>query len=112
MNRQTANNGLELYQASKKLVLACYELTHDLPIEEKTNFSLYIRRASLNFHLNIAQAVLLAKKRKKRLADAEKALTVLDAAMEIIVEVELCSRQAAVNVISMAANCRQLIKTI
>ena len=54
MPKTTGYKSLDIYTLSKELVVACYELTHELPSEEKTNFTRYIRTAALNFHVNVA----------------------------------------------------------
>jgi four helix bundle protein len=59
MPAQPVYKTLEVYNLSKKLVVACYELTHDLPLEEKTNLVQYIRTAAVTVHLNITQGTFL-----------------------------------------------------
>jgi four helix bundle protein len=46
---------LDIYAASKKLVLACYKLSNYLPAEEKFGMISQIRRAALSVHLNISE---------------------------------------------------------
>lgn len=88
MSRPPVYKSLEVYHLSKKLVIACYELTHGLPREERTNFSRYIRTAALTAHVNIARgAFSKLKKRKKFFLRARMALIVIDAASEMLVEV-------------------------
>jgi len=88
MPKQPVYKNLEVYQLSKKLVVACYELTQDLHQEEASNFIRYIRTASLNAHVNIAQAVfVIPEKRKKHLKEARTAIIVVEAALDILVEV-------------------------
>jgi four helix bundle protein len=89
MPAQPAYKTFELYNLSKKLVVACYELTHDLPAEEKTNLAQYIRTAAVTVHLNIAQGIFLNKKKKKKkpLQTIQNALTIIDAALAVLTEV-------------------------
>ena len=107
MPDQSAYNTIELYSLSKKLVIACYELTHDLPAEEKTNLSQYIRTASVTVHLNIAQSLFLKKKkkRKKAIATILNALTVINAATEVLVEVGLVTKEKSSALTTLATDC-------
>lgn len=101
---------LEIYEKTKKLVIACYELTHDLAEEEKTNFSKYIRTAALTVHLNIAQGVFLrSKKRKKYLERAKNALIVIDAAIEILIEVGFTTQEQSKEIMDLSSSCYRLI---
>jgi len=102
--------GLELYNLSKKLVIACYELTHELQGEETTNFVRYIRTAALSLHLNIAQGVFSeSKKRKKFIRNARSALIIIDAATEILVELGFASDQQVHTITSLLSSCHQIL---
>lgn len=110
MAKQASYKGLELYNLSKKLVIACYELTHELPTEEKTNFTRYIRTAALSLHVNVAQgAFLKSKKRKKFIKGAQNALIIIDAATEILVELKLATQDQADLVNALSSSCYQLL---
>lgn len=110
MPKQPAYKSLEVYNLSKKLVIACYELTHELPAEEKTNFTKYIRTAALTLHVNIAQgAFLKSKKRKKFIRAAQNALIIIDAATEILVEVGFATQEEVDAVIKLSSSCYQLL---
>lgn len=110
MPRQAAYKSLEVYHVSRKLVVACYELTHNLPAEEKTNFSRYIRTAALNLHVNIAQGLIRKKKkRKKYMRGARHALVAIDAATEILVEVGFCTAEDVEVISALSAACFQLL---
>jgi four helix bundle protein len=99
-----------VYNLSKKLVVACYELTHELPAEEKTNFSRYIRTAALNLHINIAQgAFLKPQKRKKYIRNAKNALIIIDAATEILVEVRFATQEQVDVITALSSACYQLL---
>lgn len=101
---------LEIIHLSKRLVVACYELTHELPSEEKTNFSRYIRTAALNLHMNIAQGVFLQpNKRKKFIRNAKSALIIIDAASEILAELGLKTREEVEAVTRISSSCYQML---
>lgn len=110
MPKLAAYKSLEVYHVSKKMVVACYELTHSLATEEKTNFSRYIRTAALDLHITIAQAIFQKKKKKRKLLrTARKALVVIDAATEILVEVGYCSNEDVDVISALSARCFQLL---
>ena len=52
---QLNHQKLEVYKASRKFILECYNLTKTFPSEEKYNLTSQIRRAALSVHLNIAE---------------------------------------------------------
>ena len=80
----------ELFALSKKIIISCYERTMDLEEDEKTNFSRYIRKASLELHINIAQLVnAKPKKRKKMIGSVINSLVVIETAAGILSEVGL-----------------------
>jgi four helix bundle protein len=110
MPKLSGYKSFEVYNLSKKLVIACYELTHELPAEEKTNFTRYIRVAALSLHVNLAQGIFLkSKKRKKFICAAKNALIIIDAAAEILVELNF-ARQEQIDVItSLSSACYQMM---
>src|ERR1051325_9136567 len=110
MLKSTGYKSLEVYNLSKKLVIACYELTHELPAEEKTNFTRYIRTAALSLHVNVAQgAFLKSKKRKKFIRNAKDALIIIDAATEILVELRFATQEQIDVIASLSSSCYQLL---
>jgi four helix bundle protein len=110
MPKLSGYKSLEVYNLSKKLVIACYELTHELPVEEKNNFSKYIRMAALSLHVNIAQgAFLKSKKREKFLQNAKNALIIIDAATEILVELRFATPEQIDLIAALSSSCYQLL---
>ncbi|HEU4469732.1 MAG TPA: four helix bundle protein [Flavisolibacter sp.] len=110
MPKKPLLKNLELYDLSKKLVISCYALTHDLPESERTNFTRYIRSAALQAHLSIARKGFgKSKKRKKPLAKALQALVVIDAAIEILVELGMSTAEEVKATTDLSAACRQLL---
>lgn len=110
MPKAAGYKSLEVYNLSKKLVIACYELTHELPKEEKTNFTRYIRTAALSLHINIAQGVFLKpKKRQKFTRAAKNALIIIDAATEILVELNYATQEQIDVITSLSSSCYQLL---
>lgn len=110
MPKAGSYKGLDVYNLSKRLVVACYELTHGLPAEEKTNFTRYIRTAALSLHVNVAQGVFLKrKKRKKFLRNAKNALIIIDAATEILVELKFATQEQIDVITALSSSCYQML---
>ena len=101
----------DLFELSKKLVIACYTLTSNLPPEEKTNLTLYIRNAALTAHINITQGSFLKKKKAKRklMMAAKNSLIIIDAAVDVLVEVGLVKEEETGEVMQLSSTCYQLI---
>jgi four helix bundle protein len=114
MPDQPAYNTFELYNLSKKLVIACYELTHDLPTEEKTNLTQYIRTAAVTVHLNIAQSLSLKKKkkRKKVIIIIQNALTIINAATEVLLEVGFITKENSGKLTTLITACYRAIENL
>ena len=110
MPKANSYKSLEVYNLSKKLVIACYELTHEVPSDEKNNFSRYIRTAALNLHVNVAQgAFIKSKKRKKFIRSAKNALVVIDAATEILVDLKFANQEQVDTITILSSSCYQLL---
>ena len=104
----------DIFELSKKLVLACYALTSHLPAEEKTNLTQYIRNAALSTHISVAQGAFLKKKkaRKKFLQEAKNALVVIDAAVDVLIETGLAKTEATTDVQQLSSTCYQLLERL
>ncbi len=110
MPKHAAYKNIEVFNLSKRLVVACYELTQDLPEDEKTNFSRYIRRAALGVHINIAKRVFAKpEKRKKFIGRALNFLIIIETATEILVEVGFVVQKDVDEVIQLISKCREVI---
>ena len=96
---------LEAHLLSRKLVVSCYELTHNLPPDEGANLSRIIRSAAVTVHLNLTQVLLVRKKKKRRkLVEAtENALIVIDAAVGVLLEVGM-AQAAEIHIIREASS--------
>lgn len=86
---------LDIYNLSKQLVQSCYELSAQLPAEERSNLALYLRSSAVTAHLNVAQGIFLKKKKKVRqyINKALNALVVVDAALEVLQEVGFATEE-------------------
>jgi four helix bundle protein len=114
MPAQPAYKTFELYNLSKKLVVACYELTHDLPQEEKTNLVQYIRTAAVTVHLNIAQGAFLnkKKKRKKLIQTVQNALTIIDTALAVLTEVNYTTEVRTSEITDITSAIYQTVESL
>jgi hypothetical protein len=100
---------IELFALSRQLVVSCYELTMDLDEDEKTNFSRYIRRASLELHINIAQAGFAKpKKRNKLISSVINALVIINTAAGILAEVGLVEVDKVQDLLKLTTECEKL----
>lgn len=100
----------DVFDLSKQLVVACYSLTSLLPPEEKTNLIQCIRGAALSVHLKILQCTFLKRrKRKKLLREAKHSLIVIDAAVDVLVEVQLVKDTDTSEVMQLSSTCYQLL---
>lgn len=101
----------DIFTLSKKLVVACYALTGNLPKEEKTALTQYIRSAALSTHINITQGAFLKKKkgRRKFMRAALNSLVVIDAALDVLVEVGLVKEEDTTEVVQLSSTCYQLL---
>lgn len=101
----------DIFSLSKKLVVACYSLTNSLPPEEKTSLSQYIRNAALSTHINITEGAFLKKRKakKKRMMAAKNSLVILDAAVDVLVEVGLVKEEETNEVMQLSSTCYQFI---
>ena len=101
----------DIFELSKKLVVACYALTAGLPPEEKTSLTQYIRHAALSTHVNIAQGAFLKKKkaRKRFLKEAKNSLVVIDAAVDVLIEAGLVKAEDTNEVVQLSSTCYQLL---
>lgn len=114
MEKKTSANRLQLFTSSKKLVTACYALTQALPPEELTNLTYFVRSAALKAHLAIVQGVFSKKNkaRKKLLRQAKNHFTMLDAAVDLLTDVNLLKEEQTAEVTDLVSVCYQQLKVL
>lgn len=105
MGKQSSYTAIDIFASSKKLVLSCYALTQELPADEKSNLGHYIRNAALTAHFAISQGVFLkkSKAKKKLLQQAKNSYVVIDAAVDVLVELNLVKEEQTSEVIELAS---------
>ena len=103
---------LEAHLLSRKLVVSCYELTHNLPPDEGANLSKIIRSAAVTVHLNMTQGLLASKKKKRRkLVEAtENALIIIDAAIGVLLEVGMADAAATRTIREASSHCFHVLR--
>lgn len=111
MSTQLTFRSLEVYNISKKLVSACYELAARLPAEESGNIGLQLRSAAFTAYVNIARGAFLhaRKKRRKMLLSAQNALIVIDAASEVLIELRMVKEEELTEMAGLLSTCYQMV---
>lgn len=81
---QLNHQKLEIYAASRQLMMECYKLTMQLPAEEKFGMISQIRTAALSVHLNIAEGASRKSEteRKRYFEIARGSVIEIDAALD------------------------------
>jgi four helix bundle protein len=114
MSKQEGYKSLEVYNLSRKLVMACYELTADLPADESKNLTHYIRMAAVDVHISVAQGAFLNshKKRKKFVRQAQSSLVVIEAATEVLADVGFVKPEQLNEVTGLCSGCHLLLNQL
>jgi len=81
---------LDVYNASHEMLLECYKITRQLPLEEKYVLISQIRRASLSVKLNIAEGASRksSAERKRFYEVARSSVVEIDSALEAVVDLK------------------------
>lgn len=79
---------LDVYQVTRMLVVNCYRVSRQFPIEERFAMMQQIRRASLSVHLNLAEgSSRKSKAERTRFFEVSRSSVVeIDACLEMAVE--------------------------
>lgn len=93
---ELSHTRLDIYHASKKLVIACYRYSERFPQEEKYALTRQIRRAAISVHLNIAEGCSRKSvtERKRFYEISRGSLVEIDAAFDISVELDYINKAA------------------
>ena len=86
---------LDLYSFSRKFVKECYQLTKQIPADEKFGMVTQIRRAALSVHLNIAEGASRKSEseRKRYYEIARGSIIEIDAALDIANDLQYLHNQ-------------------
>ena len=85
---QLNHKSLDVYKASRELLLECYNRTKNLPLDERFNLTQQIRRAALSVKLNIAEGASRKSfaERKRFYEIARGSIIEIDAAFETTID--------------------------
>lgn len=91
---------LDVYKASRELLLECYKLTSQLPTEERYNLVSQIRRAALSVKLNIAEGSSrkTIAERKRFYEIARGSVIEIDAAIETLIDLKYTTLENLKNI--------------
>lgn len=108
---QLAHKQLDIYNASKSFVLACYQLTKTLPAEERFNMTQQIRRAALSVQLNIAEGASRKSyvERKRFYEIARGSVIEIDAALDIACELKYIIKDEQGKLGELMIRCFQML---
>lgn len=108
---QLAHKQLDIYQASKSLVLACYQLTKSLPSDERFNMIQQIRRAALSVQLNIAEGASRKSltERIRFFEIARGSLIEIDAALDVAAELNYLKKEEHESLGALLIRCFQML---
>ncbi len=110
MGEQSTYTTVDIYADSRNLVLSCYALTQGLPIDEKSNLVYYIRNSALAAHFALLQGLFAKKKKatKTHLQEATNAYVVIDAAVDVLVDLQFVKEEQTLEVLKLASVLYQL----
>jgi four helix bundle protein len=88
-----AHTKLDIFEASKSLVLECYQVTKSFPLEEKYALVSQIRRAALSVHLNVAEGCSRKslQERKRFFEISRGSVIEVDTALDVAVDLAYCT---------------------
>ena len=111
---QLAYKNLDLYNLSKKMVIACYELTQYLPEENTNQIKLQLRASALSAYIHIVRGLFRKskKKRKEYLKIALRSLSEVDSYLELLFQTKHIRREQMDEIENSLLPCYQLLKKL
>ncbi len=100
---------LDLYNMTKKLVYASYELTHDLPEDERNVSGQKFRAIVLSAYVYIIKG-LSRKNKKKFFKKAKLQLILLDGFLEIYKDLNMIDAEKLNDTTYLLVRCLELLK--
>ncbi len=91
---QLSHSNLDVYKASRQLVLECYKLTKKLPEHEKYGLTRQIRRAATSVTLNIAEGCSRRSEleRNRFFEIARGSVIEIDSAFDLVSDQDYCRK--------------------
>ncbi|GAC1418373.1 MAG: hypothetical protein NVS1B13_07380 [Flavisolibacter sp.] len=111
---ELAYKNLDLYTLSKKLVVACYEITQTLPEQEKTNLSAQVRSAALSGYVNIVRGLFKKsnKKRRSHFKLAKESFQLIDASLDVLFQLQYIRREQLEEIENALIPCYKILKKL
>jgi hypothetical protein len=111
MPLQLPHKELDLFILSKKLLHSCYEVTNDLPVVVRKTFFVEMRRAALFVYLDVCRGLTRSsgKKKRKWYRMAKDQLVIIDAIVEVLVELEYINRHQEKEINDLMSPCYTLL---
>ena len=108
---QLAHTKLEVYSASRQLILECYKQTQLFPAEERFALTQQIRRAALSTHLNTAEGSSRKSEtdRKRFFEIARSSVIEIDAAWDAASDLGYCKMENLSNLGEVIIKCFKLL---
>lgn len=105
---------LEVWQKSMDLVVAAYELSRSLPVEEKFGLGSQIQRAAVSIPANIAEGYGRVHRREYQhhLSIANGSLAELETHLIIAVRLELVRRENTVGVWNLTQDVGKMLRKL
>ena len=111
MPLQLPHKELDLFIFSKKLLYCCYEITHDLAVDVRKTLFHEMRRAALFVYLDTCKGLAKESKKKKRkwYGLAKDQLIIIDAILEVLVELKYISREQEKELNGLMGSCYDIL---
>jgi four helix bundle protein len=102
-----AHKKLDVYNVVQELIVECYNITSNFPIEERFNLTQQIKRAAISVKLNLAEgASRKSEAERKRFYEiARGSIIEIDAALEVSVKMKYLSIESVERVGSLIVRC-------
>jgi len=114
MYLQLSHTKMDVYQASRKLVLACYKLSRALPDEERYGLIQQIRRASTSVSLNISEgSSRKSNAERKRYYEISRGSVVeIDSIMDLCSDLQYSSKTEMQEAGDLVVRCFQMLSAM
>jgi len=111
---QLSHTKLDVYQASRKMVLACYKLSNKLPEDERYGLIQQIRRAATSVSLNIAEgSSRRSNTERKRFYEISRGSVVeIDSIMDLCSDLHYCSKTEMQEAGELVVRCFQMLSAM
>ena len=111
---QLSHTKMDVYQASRKMVLACYKLSNSLPDEERFGLIQQIRRASTSVSLNIAEGSSRKSdsERKRYYEISRGSIVEIDAILDLCSDLNYLTKENMQEAGDLIIRCFQMLSAM